>query len=272
MADDTQVAPTGGFRPWAVGLMQMAGGGLEILLGAGGVATPTGVTQVGGVILIAHGADTFIAGFRSIHSGQVQRSFTQQGASAAATKLGASEQTAAGVGTVVDLAAGLGPSVTITVARKLAIWGAAKASERVAAAYLHRSALEVGHNAVGIRQGGVTAWIHFAGKNPGQVIRAFPPSASSGYVITELAVTTEQAGRAANASQRLLGLGPQEWALFGPNCTTTVRTVLQEAGIVVPAWSRTPFLLHLGVNVGPDITIVGGAAAALSPTIHKGSQ
>jgi len=40
MADDTQVAPTGGFRPWAVGLMQMAGGGLEILLGAGRVATP----------------------------------------------------------------------------------------------------------------------------------------------------------------------------------------------------------------------------------------
>ena len=119
MADDTQVAPTGGFRPWAVGLMQMAGGGLEILLGAGGVATPTGVTQVGGVILIAHGADTFNAGFRSIHSGQVQRSFTQQGASAAATKLGASEQTAAGVGTVVDLAAGLGPSVTITVALSL---------------------------------------------------------------------------------------------------------------------------------------------------------
>ena len=50
-------------------------------------------------VLIAHGADTFIAGFRSIHSGQVQRSFTQQGASVAATKLGASEQTAAGVGT-----------------------------------------------------------------------------------------------------------------------------------------------------------------------------
>jgi len=73
--------------------------------------------------LIAHSADTFIAGFWSIHSGQVQRSFTQQGASAAATKLGASEQIAAGVGTVVDLAAGLGPGVTITVARKLAIWG-----------------------------------------------------------------------------------------------------------------------------------------------------
>src|SRR5215472_10786242 len=42
MAGSTQLAPTGGFRPWAVGLMQMAGGGLEILLGAGRVATPTG--------------------------------------------------------------------------------------------------------------------------------------------------------------------------------------------------------------------------------------
>jgi len=165
-----------------------------------------------------------------------------------------------------DLAAGLSPSVTITVARKLAIWGAANASERVAVAYLHRSAPEVGHNAVGIRQGGVTAWIHFCRQESRPGGPRLPPSARSGYVITELAVTTEQAGRAANPSQRLLGLGPQEWALFGPNCTTTVRTVLQEAGIVVPAWSRTPFLLHLGVNVGPDITIVGGAAAALSPT------
>jgi len=119
MADDTQVAPTGGFRP--LGRWPDADGRRR----TGDPAWrwrrchATGVTQVGGVILIAHGADTFIAGFRSIHSRQVQRSFTQQGASAAATKLGASEQTAAGVGTVVDLAAGLGPSVTITVALSL---------------------------------------------------------------------------------------------------------------------------------------------------------
>ena len=89
MANGTQIASSGGLGGRVVGVVQMAGGALEIALGAGGVATPTGITQVGGVILIAHGADTFVAGFRSVLSGQVQQSLTQQGASAAAESLGA---------------------------------------------------------------------------------------------------------------------------------------------------------------------------------------
>jgi hypothetical protein len=167
LANGTQVALGGGVKHVVVGVIQVAGGALEIALGAGGVATPTGVTPVGGVILIAHGADTFIAGFRSIYSGQVQQSFTQQGASAVATQLGASPQTAQYIGTGADVVAGLGPSFTITVARKLAIASAGTASERVAVAYLNRGALELGHNAVGIQQGGgKIAWIHFFGKHP----------------------------------------------------------------------------------------------------------
>jgi hypothetical protein len=248
-----------------VGVIQMAGGALEIALGIGGVATPTGVTQVGGVILIGHGADTFIAGFRSIYYGEVKQSGTQQGVAFVAKELGASDKAAQYIGTGADIAAGIGPSLTISVARRMAIAGAGTASERVAVAYLHRSALEIGHNAVGIRQGGKIAWIHFAGKSPGRVLPAIPaPSSAGGYVITELAVTGEQAGQATAAMNRLRALGPQEWALFGPNCTTTVRTVLQEAGIVVPDWSQTPFLLHLGVIAGPEITLVGGTAAVVS--------
>ena len=167
--------------------------------------------------------------------------------------------------------AGVGPSLTIGVARRLAIAGAENASERVAIAYLHRSALEMGHNAVGIRQGGRIAWIHFAGMHPGRVMPIIGRPGAD-YVITELAVTAEQAGRATAASQMLRALGPQEWGLFGPNCTTTVRTVLQEAGIVVPAWSQTPFLLYLGVKAGPEITFVGGTAAALGPPLGGGRQ
>lgn len=251
-----------------VGVIQMAGGALEIALGAGAFATPTGVTQVGGVILIAHGSDTFIAGFRSIWSDQVQQSFTQQGAAAAAKKLGASDVAAQRIGTGADLVAGVGPSLTIGVARKLAIWGAGTSSETVAVAYLNQGALALGHNAVGIRQGGKIAWIHFLGKPTGRVIAARPaPSADAGFAITELVVTSEQAGQATTAGYRLHALGEQEWALFGPNCVTTVRTVLQEAGIVVPAWSQTPFLLHLGVRAGPEITVVGGTAAVVGETI-----
>src|SRR5260370_16223726 len=109
-----QVSSGGGVKHVVVGVIQMAGGTLEIALGAGGVATPTGVTQVGGVILIAHGADTFVAGFRSIFSSQVQQSFTQQGASAVATSLGASPQTAQYIGTGADVVAGLRAPISIT--------------------------------------------------------------------------------------------------------------------------------------------------------------
>jgi hypothetical protein len=67
--------PDSQFTGHVVGVVQMVGGALEIALGAGGLAAPTGVTQVGGVILIAHGADTFLAGFRSIYYGQVSSTY-----------------------------------------------------------------------------------------------------------------------------------------------------------------------------------------------------
>jgi hypothetical protein len=82
------------------------------------------------------------------------------------------------------------------------------------------------------------------------------------YVITEMVVTAEQARNASAASRVLMAEGMQTWGYLGPNCTTTTLRILREAGIVVPAWSRTPFLLHLGVRYGGEITVVGGAAAA----------
>ena len=257
--------PSPSSSPWTgrlVGGIQVIGGALEIALGAGGLAAPTGVTQVGGVILIAHGADTVVAGFRSIWSGQTQSTLTQRGATAAAQSLGASEQTARYIGTGADLVAGVGPSVAVGVSRRLAIAGAERATERVAIAYLHRGALEMGHNAVGIRQGGTTAWVHFAGTPTGAVMPAATPSAAR-YVVTELAVSSQQAARGAQAQRSLVAAGEQTWRYLGPNCTTTALKVLQEAGIVVPAWSRTPFLLHLGVRAGAEISIVGGTAAAI---------
>ncbi len=261
MAADGQAVSDGGFRGHFVGVVQVVGGALEIALGAGGVVVPSGITQVGGVILIGHGADTIVAGFRSIYSGQVQQSFTQIGATAAAKSLGASSQTAQYIGTGADFAAGVGPSVAIGAMRRLAIAGASASSERVAIAYLHRSALEMGHNAVGIRQGGVTAWFHFAGVPTGRVVATNAPGAK--YVVTELAVTGTQAGRAATAARAMTAAGEQKWGYLGPNCTTTALTVLKQAGIAVPVWSRSPLLLHWGLNAGSEITIVGGTAAAL---------
>jgi hypothetical protein len=258
--------PTSSSSPWTgrvVGGIQVIGGALEIALGAGGVAAPTGVTQVGGVILIAHGADTVVAGFRSMWYGAPQSTLTQRGATAAAQSLGASEQTARYIGTGTDLVAGVGPSIAVGVSRRLAIAGAERATERVAVAYLHRGALEMGHNAIGIRQGGTTAWVHFAGVPTGAVVPTAAPNTAR-YVVTELAVSAQAAARGAQAQRSLVAAGQQTWGYLGPNCTTTALKVLQEAGIVVPAWSRTPFLLHLGVNAGAEITIVGGTAAAVA--------
>jgi hypothetical protein len=67
--------------------------------------------------------------------------------------------------------------------------------------------------------------------------------------------------------QTLRAGAPQCWGLFGPNCTTVATRVLQEAGVVVPAWSRTPYLLHLGVNYGAEITVVAGTAATTMPVL-----
>ncbi|MFN6999436.1 MAG: hypothetical protein ACK4ST_05305, partial [Elioraea tepidiphila] len=128
------------------------------------------------------------------------------------------------------------------------------------------SALQMGHNAVGVTAGGRTAWVHFAGTSPGRVAPLFS-GPGNGYILTELAVTTQQATRASTALQTLRAGAPQTWGLFGPNCTTVATRVLQEAGVVVPAWSRTPYLLHLGVNYGAEITVVAGTAATTMPVL-----
>ena len=248
----------------AVGAIQIIGGGLEMALGVGGIVLPEPATTVGGVILVAHGSDTVIAGFRTLWSGEVTRSFTQQGGEAAALALGAEPETARYVGTGVDIAAGVGPSLAIGVSRRLAIAGAEEATERVAVAYLHRSALQMGHNAVGVRAGGQTAWVHFAGMPTGSVV-PMTGGPSARYILTELAVTAPQAARATAAQQVLRSAGPQTWGYLGPNCTTTAVRVLGQAGVVVPAWSRSPYLLHLGVRAGAEITIVGGGAATTAP-------
>jgi hypothetical protein len=124
------------------------GGVLEVALGVGGVAVLTPVTAVGGIILIPHGSDTLIAGFRTLWSGEITPSLTQTGAAATAEGLGASPKTAQRIGIGADLVAGVGPSITIGASRRLATAGAEQASHRAAVAYLHKGALIAGHDEV----------------------------------------------------------------------------------------------------------------------------
>ena len=248
-----------------VGALQLVGGVLEVGLGVGGVAVPSGVTTVGGVILIAHGTDTIVAGFRTLLEGEVRHSFTQTGATLAAESLGASPETAQRIGMGADFAAGMGPSVAVSVTRRLAIAGAEQATTRVAVAYLHRGALQMGHNVVGVRTGGTTAWVHFAGMPRGAVAARGAPGAE--YVITELAVTGQRAARAIQMQDTLLRTGVQTWRVLGPNCTTTALQVLRSGGVVVPAWSISPGLLHLGVRAGGEITFMAGTVASTAPDL-----
>jgi hypothetical protein len=250
-----------------VGGLQVIGGGLEVALGVGGIILPEPATTVGGIILVAHGTDTVVAGFRTLWYGEVQATLTQQAGTAAARSLGASPQTARTVGSGVDLVAGVGPSLAVGASRRLAIAAAERSSATVAVAYLPRRALEMGHNAVGVRVGQTNAWVEFVGKPVGKVMRMPTRELGNGYIVTELAIGAPQASRALAAQQSLQALGRQSWGLWSPNCTTTALSVLREAGVVVPAWSRTPFLLHLGVRAGPEITVFGGAAAAVAPAV-----
>jgi len=253
----------------AIGAMQVLGGGLEVAFGAGGLADPTGVTQVGGIILVAHGSDTVVAGFRTLWHGRVERSFTQQGGEWAARGLGASDRTARLVGTGVDVAAGIGPSVAVGISRRVALAAAEEGTPRVVVAYLHRSAFEVGHNAIGVEVGGTRTWVHFAGLPVGQV-GEMVGGPNARYVLTEVIVSGQEAARARSMQELLMGAGPQTWSWFGPNCTTTALDVVRQAGILVPAWSQSPFLLSLGMRAGPEITFFGGMIGTVAPAL--GSQ
>lgn len=250
----------------AIGAMQVLGGGLEVAFGIGGLAAPTGVTQVGGVILVAHGSDTVVAGFRTLWHGQVARSVTQQAGEGAAQMLGASDDTARLVGTGVDIAAGIGPSVAVGVSRRVALAAAEEGAPRVVVAYLHRSAFEVGHNAIGVEVNGVRSWVHFTDMPMGQVSEMVGgPNAR--YVLTEVIVSGQSAARAFTAQQSMVAAGPQLWTWLGTNCTTTALGVLREAGVLVPAWSRSPFLLSLGMRAGPEITFLGGTMGSVAPAL-----
>jgi RHS repeat-associated protein len=113
--------------------IQIVGGTVE-LVGAGALALapePTGITKAGAVVLGAHGLDTIGAGIRTGASGEIQETFTQQAAEAGAESLGASPGVAKGVGIIVDIGAGAGPSLTVAFTRRAAAEGVEEGVERL---------------------------------------------------------------------------------------------------------------------------------------------
>jgi RHS repeat-associated protein len=102
----------------ATGVLKAVGGVMEIAVGAAGVAAPTGVTQVLGVIAIAHGLDTAWSGIKQAYTGEDQKTYTEQGVTSfAEDKLHMSKGKAEALGAGVDIALGIIPEAGIGAAR-----------------------------------------------------------------------------------------------------------------------------------------------------------
>ncbi|RYN16671.1 hypothetical protein AA0112_g12390 [Alternaria arborescens] len=112
--------PSGGESDWlnrVTGALTVVGGALEIAVGVVGIAAPTGVTQVLGVVAVAHGADTTWAGLKQVWTGEQQKTWTEEKATDIAKAAGASDATAEKIGMGVDIGVGIVAEVGIAVAK-----------------------------------------------------------------------------------------------------------------------------------------------------------
>lgn len=95
--------------------LQLAGGGIELIVGGGALLAPepTGVTKVIGAVAVVHGIDTMQSSIRTIVTCDRTATFTQVGATAAAEEFGATPQTAQTIGVVTDIGVGVGSTFAI---------------------------------------------------------------------------------------------------------------------------------------------------------------
>jgi hypothetical protein len=275
-----------GWARWGVGSLQLLGGALEVVGGGAAVLVPepSMITKVGGVLLIGHGTDTFTSGIGTLWSGEISETYTARGSAAGAESLGASAETAHWIGVSVDVAAGVGASVATTIGRRIVIAGAEQAGSTLTLGYLHRGAAEMGHNIVGVSDAnGFTRYFHLVGA-PGEKVAFIPMRATAdelvakGYELTRIPISAEgaKAGMAATSRMSLLlprsgmrGSNPL-WSMVGPNCTTAATQVLEAGGASVPAFARSPLLLHLGVNYGwGPIAGIGSAYAGTTAGVES---
>lgn len=128
-----QAQPTLGNRIW--GGVRAVGGGIEAVVGGALVLAPepTMLTKVGGGVLVAHGSDNLIAGFRQAWSGRPAESMTQQGATALASSLGADPVTASRIGVGIDIGVGLAGSGLAALGRAASasrtVWASIEATQ-----------------------------------------------------------------------------------------------------------------------------------------------
>jgi len=161
-------------------------GGVVELVGAGVLCVapePTMVTKAGCVVLGVHSFDTMATSSRQIWTGQTQRTATAITAGAAAEALGASRETAEGIGLAVD------------VAVPLVVAGALGASRVVAVMRGGRLRLAEHEAEVGSRLGGHTMERHVARTDAQLLARVGGPGKSGPKAVSTFAdlATAERA-------------------------------------------------------------------------------
>jgi len=252
-----------------VGALQILGGGFEAAMGMGALAVGGPLGIVGGVLLVSHGTDTIVAGFRSVLTGEVTPTLTHQLVEGTAKGLGASSKLADGLGVAADLGLGVGPSLAMSAVRRLAMAGASQSMNTLSLAHLRIPGLlgARGYSSVatGIRRGSRVSWYHQVGGQFMQVRTLRPGPVRYEHRVIELGITPEQLAAARSSVASSIGT-ISVWSVFGANHATEARNILQAAGILLPAWAGTPTLLHLGLRAGPEITALAGTVSAGAPT------
>ena len=103
----TNQGDQGSFFSWNTlsGAAMVLGGAVEVFVGSAAVVTPEVGSTILGIIVVGHGFDNMLAGLETIRLGEQQFTLTHMGSSAAASTLGADDDTAQSIGLLVDIAA-----------------------------------------------------------------------------------------------------------------------------------------------------------------------
>ena len=259
---------------------------------------PTMLTKAGGIALGIHSLDTIGAGVKTLYTGQIANTLTQQGAEYGALKAGFTPGNARYFGMGADLVAGAGPSLAVGINRRLAI-SAAENSDNILSVTFPRAitpaTLTGGHNVVGVTSEGAQTWGHLVLGTQANVSTAtlgdaayvtFANSSRSARV-TNIAVSSAGAARAesrlldwirktepvvdaaGNTSFSLL------WGWTKPasnyqTCATIATDVLRSGGVAMPTWAVKPSLVYFGANWGYLFTAGTSAATTASTNAKSG--
>jgi hypothetical protein len=112
--------------------MQLVGGIGEGIGAAGAMTSPSGVSQIGGVVLGYKAVDDIAAGIRGLQTGEYQRTVVSAAGERVALDLGATPEQAAMAGAVTDAAVSMGASVAAGAVPRALAKGSATSSPETA--------------------------------------------------------------------------------------------------------------------------------------------